>query len=183
MSMAGEAFMTLPPIVPCARVACEPTMADASARPVKCSRTTGWATSSRCVTSAPRRSPPPVPSMPRRASMPWMPTIRSGSGALPWRAPTTRSVPPATGRAPPPSSWSGLLDGRRGDELAAHRPFSRLALQTRSGVIGSCLTCAADDLRDRVADGARGRDTPAARRRPSSPWARRSRSASRPSGS
>ena len=34
MSIAGDAFMTLPPIVPCARVAWEPTIADASASAV-----------------------------------------------------------------------------------------------------------------------------------------------------
>ena len=35
VSIAGEAFITLPPIVPCARVACEPTIAQASASAVK----------------------------------------------------------------------------------------------------------------------------------------------------
>ncbi len=34
MSIAGDPFMTLPPIVPCARVAWEPTIADASASAV-----------------------------------------------------------------------------------------------------------------------------------------------------
>ena len=38
VSIAGEAFITLPPIVPCARVACEPTIAQASARAVKRAR-------------------------------------------------------------------------------------------------------------------------------------------------
>ena len=38
VSMAGDAFMTLPPIVPWARVACEPTIAEASASAVKRSR-------------------------------------------------------------------------------------------------------------------------------------------------
>ena len=41
VSIAGDAFITLPPIVPCARVACEPTIADASASAVSCSRTIG----------------------------------------------------------------------------------------------------------------------------------------------
>jgi hypothetical protein len=31
VAIAGEAFITLPPIVPCARVACEPAIAQASA--------------------------------------------------------------------------------------------------------------------------------------------------------
>ncbi len=39
VSIAGEAFMRLPPIVPCARVACEPTIAEASASAVNRSRT------------------------------------------------------------------------------------------------------------------------------------------------
>ena len=34
VSIAGDPFMTLPPIVPCARVAWEPTIADASASAV-----------------------------------------------------------------------------------------------------------------------------------------------------
>ena len=44
VSIAGEAFMRLPPIVPCARVAWEPTIAEASASDVKRSRTSGLAT-------------------------------------------------------------------------------------------------------------------------------------------
>ena len=39
VSIAGEAFITLPPIVPCARVAWEPTIAQASASAVKRART------------------------------------------------------------------------------------------------------------------------------------------------
>ena len=39
VSIAGDAFITLPPIVPCARVACEPTIAQASASAVKRART------------------------------------------------------------------------------------------------------------------------------------------------
>ena len=67
VSMAGDAFMRLPPIVPWARVACEPTIAEASASAVKRSRTTGWVTSSSWVASAPSRRPPPDPLMPRSA--------------------------------------------------------------------------------------------------------------------
>ena len=98
--MAGEAFMTFPPIVPLARVACDPTMAEASASPVKRSRTTACDSISSCVTRAPSRRPAPAEVMPRSASMPWMATSASGRGFLPWREPTTMSVPPATGRAP-----------------------------------------------------------------------------------
>ena len=82
VSIAGEAFITLPPMVPLARVACDPTMADASARPVKRSRTTGCDSSSSCVTSAPSRSPPPAAEMPRSASMPWMRDERVGQRRL-----------------------------------------------------------------------------------------------------
>ena len=39
ISIAGEAFMTLPPIVPCALVARDPTIAEASAIAVSRSRT------------------------------------------------------------------------------------------------------------------------------------------------
>ena len=39
VSIAGDAFITLPPIVPFARVAWDPTIADASARPVNRART------------------------------------------------------------------------------------------------------------------------------------------------
>ncbi len=104
VSIAGDAFITLPPIVPFARVACEPTIDDASAMPVKRSRITGWATIASCVARAPRRMPPPWPSMPSRPGMRWIATIDPGSGFLPPRAPTTRSVPPAIGRAPEASA-------------------------------------------------------------------------------
>ena len=71
------------------------------------------------------------------------------SGALPWRAPTTRSVPPATGRAPlasapprPPWPPRGTrrslgLPGGGPDTLGGHRQLPDPA---------------ADDLRDRVRD-------------------------------
>ena len=106
VSMAGEAFIRLPPSVPWARVACDPTIVLASASAVKRSRTSGCAAISACVASAPRCSPPFASSMPRSSPMRWIATSDSGSGALPWRAPTTRSVPPATGRAPPASAAS-----------------------------------------------------------------------------
>ena len=52
--------MTLPPIVPCARVACEPTIALASARAVNRVADRGVRAISACVTSAPRRRPSAV---------------------------------------------------------------------------------------------------------------------------
>ena len=61
----------------------------------------------------------------------------SGSGALPCRAPTTRSVPPATGRAPASSAE------RASSSVAAETKAEVSdadAAQTRSGVIGSCRT-------------------------------------------
>ena len=59
VSIAGEAFITLPPIVPCARVACEPTIAEASASAVNRSRIDAVREDRpRASTSAPRRRPP-----------------------------------------------------------------------------------------------------------------------------
>ena len=107
--------------------------------------------SPRGVTSAPRRSPPPPTSIPRSSSRRWIATMLSGSGALPWRAPTTRSVPPATGagrrrrarRAP-------RRHVRCGDEaLDAHALLPWIAAHTRSGVIGSCRTGADRPARSR----------------------------------
>ncbi len=106
VSIAGEAFITLPPIVPCARVACEPTIALASARAVNRSRIAGCAAISACVTSAPRRRPSAVSSIAWSSETRWMATSASGSDALPCRAPTTRSVPPATAFAPRASAAS-----------------------------------------------------------------------------
>ena len=100
VSIAGEAFMTLPPMVPALRVAWLPTMADASARAVNSSHAVLEATMSAWVASAPSTSPPSCSRIPRSSDTRWMATRASGSGALPPRAPTTRSVPPAIGRAP-----------------------------------------------------------------------------------
>jgi hypothetical protein len=68
VSIAGEAFMTLPPIVPTLRVAWEPTIAEASASAVHVLRTAALAVISACVTSAPSVRSPEA-SMPRSASM------------------------------------------------------------------------------------------------------------------
>ena len=100
VSIAGDAFITFPPIVPCARVACEPTIAQASASAVNRSRTRALPRISSCVVVAPSRTPPPASAIPRSPSIRSIATIESGSGALPCRAATTRSVPPATTRAP-----------------------------------------------------------------------------------
>ena len=84
VSIAGEAFITLPPIVPFARVACEPTIADASASAVNRERTISLATIASCVTSAPRRrASPSEPSSARSAPIRSIATIASGNGALP----------------------------------------------------------------------------------------------------
>ena len=83
MSIAGEAFITLPPIVPCARVACDPTIAEASARAVNRARISALATMSPWVTSVPSRSPAPDTSSARRPSRRSIATIASGNGALP----------------------------------------------------------------------------------------------------
>ena len=111
VSIAGDAFITLPPIVPLARVACEPTIADASARAVN--RTHGSGRSRRCPRGSrarPSRRPPSVEVDRTSASIRSIATIASGSGALPCRAPTTRSVPPATGRAPATERGDRFVD-------------------------------------------------------------------------
>ena len=83
ISIAGEAFMTFPPTVPCNRVAREPTIADASASAVSRSRMKGSAAIWAWVTSAPSASPPSDRLVPRSSSRRWMATMVSGSGALP----------------------------------------------------------------------------------------------------
>ena len=62
----------------------------------------------------------------------------SGSGDLPERSPTTRSVPPATGRAPAATRGERVVE-RRGRGEARSTLIAR-ASQTRSGVIGSSCT-------------------------------------------
>ena len=71
--------------------------------------------------------------IPCSSARPWMATRASGSAALPWRSPTTRSVPPATGREPAPSGGERLGQRRGGGVGRAHRC---IASQTRCGVIG-----------------------------------------------
>ena len=139
VSIAGEAFITLPPIVPCARVAWEPTIAQASASAVKRARTSSFAAISRWLARAPRRRPPsPSDSTPCSAAIRWIATMLSGSGDLPERAPTTRSVPPATGRAPAASAARASSTVR--GACVKHAPLIAPASHTRSGVIGSLCT-------------------------------------------
>ena len=68
----------------------------------RCSRRRSSASTSRraCVTSAPMRTPSAEPRCAERLDAIDRDDASPGSGALPWRAPTTRSLPPATGRAP-----------------------------------------------------------------------------------
>ena len=140
VSIAGEAFITLPPSVPTLRVAWEPTIADASASAASRARIAGWATMAWWPArraGTPRRLGDPRGS----SSMRSMATSRSGSGALPWRAPTTRSLPPATGRAPAASAATPRRGCGRRERLDAHAPSSGWAVShTRSAVIGSRVT-------------------------------------------
>ena len=141
MSIAGEAFMTLPPIVPCARVACDPTMAEASARPVKCSRTTGWATSSRVgdERAEPQPAARPLDAAQGVDAVDADDAVRQRRLAL---AGADDEVGAAGDRARAAAELlDGLLDVAAATYVAAHRPSSCTALQTRSGVIGRCLTC------------------------------------------
>ena len=178
VSIAGEAFITFPPIVPWARVACEPTIALASARAVNRSRTVGCAAISAWVTSAPRPQAPgrvvDRRGAPRRggsrrarpAAAP-CPAVRRRRGRC-RRRPGARH--PRAPRAPPPPWWRS-------------RSSSAAASHTRSGVIGSRRHPAPDDLGDRVRDRARRSGRTAARPRPSSPSAPRSACPSRSSRS
>jgi hypothetical protein len=58
-----------------------------------------------CETSAPARRPSVVSSA-RSSPSAWIATIAPGIGFAPEREPTTRSVPPAIGRAPEASASS-----------------------------------------------------------------------------
>ena len=94
--------MTLPPTVPCALVAWDPTMAEASASAVSRSRTARSAAISSCVTSAPRRSRPFVVARPRSSSTRWMATMLSGADSCPAeRRRPGRCRPRPGGRRPP----------------------------------------------------------------------------------
>ena len=106
VSIAGDPFITLPPSVPTWRVDGEPTSADASAIAVYDPTMTGSVISSACDIKAPTRTPALSSSTPPSSSMRSMATRSAGSAALPCRAPTTRSVPPAIGRAPAPRATS-----------------------------------------------------------------------------
>ena len=90
------------------------------------------------VASAPSTSPPSCSRIPRSSATRWMATRASGSGALPPRAPTTRSVPPAIGAGAGGHRLQRLVDrGGGGVGRGAHRC---IASHTRAGVIGSSCT-------------------------------------------
>ena len=147
VSIAGEAFITLPPIVPCARVAWDPTIAEASASAVNRSRITRVrhdlvvrdqraqaqaAVDARRSRRAPRsdrsrRSPRatgPCPGAPRRR----------GRSRRPPAGPPSRAA----------ASASSTVAADVNDRVISSTP--RDAAQTRSGVIGSCRTCAPTTL-------------------------------------
>ncbi len=133
--------MTLPPMVPLARVACDPTMAEASARPVNRSRITACDSISSCVTRAPRRRPAAgggdaaqrVDAVDGHEGV--------GQGLLALAGADHEVGAPGDGASPAAERLDRLLDARRGDVGTAHAPASSAVDQTRSGVIGRWLTC------------------------------------------
>ena len=177
VSIAGEAFITLPPIVPWARVACEPTIADASARAVSRSRTTGWPAIS-CVARRARRGAAPSPIDVDAAQL----------GDAVDRDEAVRERRLALARA---DDEIGAAGDRPGAGRRAPRPPRRRvgrertrssrarASQTRSGVIGSCAHARADRPSRSRSRPLRRWGRTAARRRPSTPSARRSACRSR----
>ena len=131
VSAAGEALARLPPSVPTCRVAGEPTIDAASAMAVQRSRMAGWPASSAWLVVAPIRRPPSVSAIPRSSAIRSSATRSSGSDHLPCRVPTTRSVPPATGRCPAAAavSASASVVGE-----VNRPPMSGLAVRRRDGV-------------------------------------------------
>ena len=146
--------MRLPPIVPCARVACEPTIAHASASAVNRSRTASLAAISSWVASAPSRRPPSASARRRGA-----PRCGGSRRAVRQRRLARAGADDEVGAAGDRpraggDRGDGVLDGGgRGERHDAHDPAS----QTRSGVIGSRVHARPDHLGDRVRDRARRR--------------------------
>ena len=153
--------MTLPPIVPCARVACEPTIAHASASAVNRSRIAGCAAISACVTSAPSRRPSAclvdrrelvdaVDRDERRRAAAPCPGARRRRGRCRRRPAARRRRAPRAPRRP----WSrcAKLATLVARHLAAAPPR-----RARASSAAARTRCA-DHLRDRVRDRAGGRD-------------------------
>ena len=81
------------------------------------------------------RTPSADASMWPSDSMRSMATTDSGSGDLPWRAPTTRSLPPATGSSAGGERREGLVE-RGGNGEVHDGSASDIVSHTRSAVIG-----------------------------------------------
>ena len=155
VSIAGEAFITFPPIVPCARVACEPTIALASARAVKRSRIVGVRGD-----LGVRRERAEDGGRPPSSSIAWSSASggsrRARRGAAPCpaarrRRGRCRPRPAARRRRAPRAPRRGWWRSRTLVTPAA-------ASQTRSGRHRQLADALADHLRDRVRDRARRRD-------------------------
>ena len=99
VSAAGDALTRFPPSVPVPRVAGDPTMAEASASAVQLERTSADEASHACDVSAPSVNPEPSTRCPPSSATRSIATTEGGNGRRPCRDATTRSVPPATGRA------------------------------------------------------------------------------------
>ena len=155
VSIAGEAFIRLPPIVPCARVACEPTIAHASVSAVKRARTASLAAISAWLASAPSRRPPSSSaSTPCSSAMRWIATMLAGSVALPDRAPDDEVGAACDRPGAGSDRGDGVLDrGRGGERLHAHDA----GLPDAFGCHRQRVHARPDHLRDRVRDRARGR--------------------------
>ena len=107
MSAAGDALTRLPASVARFRIWTEPTTAAASASAATSRRMTGWAAISVIVVVAPMTSPPSAPARIPGASSGTRFTSTTTDGAYdPSRSRMTRSVPPASTRAPLPCSTS-----------------------------------------------------------------------------
>ena len=98
MSPAGEAFITLPPIVPRFWICAAPIVAAASTSAGRCSRQIGERRMSVYVVSAPSSTNSPRIAIPRSSSTCHRSMTRSGGGPSSPVSWTSRSVPPAIGR-------------------------------------------------------------------------------------
>ena len=99
MSPAGEAFAMLPPSVPRFWIWAAPIVPAASTSAGRCSRHRADRRMSVYVVSAPSVRPSPSAAMPRSSSSRHRSTVRAGGSPSSPVSATSRSVPPATGRA------------------------------------------------------------------------------------
>ena len=117
------------------------------------------ATISSCVTSAPRRSPPPEPAIQRSPASRWIATMLFGEGRLALTRPDDQIGPACDGAGAAAESADRLLEGGGGDKpptSPVHPPVSR---PTRARASSEAADWCPDHVRDGVRDRSRGRDT------------------------